>query len=208
MSGSTRLIRQYAPCYYHHESDPETGYAIISDWVTDGWYDTLVEAQARADSWPVDDKQVHVRLVHPDNPRVVYNLTTPAPYSDPRALDHPGNATEAALAIADLLRFAHGDDRVNPRRVVYDLVEADLIARAPLQPDQELSDGTQMWSIGSAKVVSTPRDREFLHVITPHVFAPDRGYISFDNLVEAQKFADAVLTALARVRDTYRDRRA
>ena len=204
MSGSTRLIRQYAPCYYHHESDPETGYAIISDWVTDGWYDTLVEAQARADSWPVDDKQVHVRLVHPDNPRVVYNLTTPAPYSDPRALDHPGNATEAALAIADLRRFTNADDRVNPRQVIFDLVEADLIARGPLQPDEEWSDGAHKWFAGSATVASTPRDQngEFLHVITP-----DRGYISFDDLAEAQKFADAVLTALARVRDTYRDRR-
>ena len=136
---------------------------------------------------------------------MVYNLTTPAPYSDPRALDHPGNATEAALAIADLRRFAHGDDRVNPRQVIFDLVEADLIARGPLQPDEEWSDGAHKWFAGSATVASTPRDQngEFLHVITP-----DRGYISFDNLAEAQKFADAVLTALARVRDTYRDRRA
>lgn len=205
MGGSTRLIRQYAPCYYHHESGPETGYVIISDWVTDGWCDTLSEAQARADSWPVDDKQVHVRLVHPDNPSVVYNLNKPAPYADPRAVDAPGNAAVAALAIADLRRFTNADDRVNPRQVVYDLIEADLIARAPLQPGQELSDGTHTWAIGSATVASTPREPngEFLHVITP-----DRGYISFDNLVEAQKFADAVLTALARVRDAYRDRRA
>lgn len=203
MSGSTRLIRQYAPCYYHHETDSETGYVTISDWITDGWCDTLAEAQARADSWPVDDKQVRVRLVHPDNPSVIYNLATPAPYTDPRALDHPGNAAEAALAIADLRRFTNANDRVNPRQVIYDLIEVDLIARAPLQPDQELSDGTHMWSIGSATVASTPSEPngEFLHIITPN-----RGYISFDDLVEAQKFADAVLTALARVRDTHRDR--
>ena len=205
MSGSTRLIRQYAPCYYHHESDPETGYVIISDWVTDGWCDTLVEAQARADSWPVADKQVHVRLVHPNNPTMVHNLAAPAPYSDPRDMRTPGNAAEAALAIADMRRFTHGDDRVNPRQVIYDLAEADLIARAPLQPDQELSDGTHTWSIESTTVVSTPREPngKFLHIITP-----DQGHISFDDLAEAQKFADAVLTALARVRGTYRDRNA
>lgn len=134
---------------------------------------------------------------------MVYNLAAPAPYSDPRDMDAPGNAAVAALAIADLRRFTNADDRVNPRQVIYDLIEADLIARAPLQTDQELSDGTHTWTIGSATMASTPRDREFLHVITP-----DQGHISFDNLVEAQKFADAVLTALARVRDTHRDHRA
>lgn len=205
MSGSTRLIRQYAPCYYHHESDPETGHVTISDWVTDGWCDTLVEAQSRADSWPSADKQVHVRLVHPDNPNMVYNITAPAPYTDPRAVGAPGNAAEVALSIADLRRFTSDDDRVNPRQVVYDLIGADLIARAPLRPDMEMSDGTHTWSIGSATVASTPREPngEFLHVVTP-----DRGVISFDDLAEAQKFADAVLTGLARVRDAHRDRRA
>lgn len=204
MTGSTRLIRQYAPCYYHHESDPETGYVTISDWVTGDWCGTLSEAQARADSWPVGDNQVHVRLIHPTNPAVAYTLATPAPYADPRAVRSPGNAIEAALAVADTRRLGYGDDRVNPRQVVYDLVEADLIARGPIQPDQELSDGTHVGSIGSAAVVSNPRDPngEFLHVITP-----GQGYISFDDLVEAQRFADAVLTALARVRNTYADRR-
>lgn len=202
MSGSTRLIRQYAPCYYHHESDPETGRVIISDWVTNGWCDTLAKAQARADSWPVDGKEVHVRLIHPDNPAMVFNLAAPAPYSDPRDMRTPGNAAEAALAIADLRRFTNADDRVNPRQVIYDLIEADLIARAPLQPDEEWSDGAHKWFAGSATVASTPRDPngEFLHIITPN-----RGYISFDDLAEAQKFADAVLTALARVRDAHRD---